>query len=119
MAISGGALSGFFAGIFGVGGAVRGAFLSAFDLPKAVYIATAGGIGLVIDTTRVATYALGGTRLESSLLWGLLLFVPSSFLGAKMAERIVARIPQEQFRVVIAAFLFLAGGKLLLFPSQP
>ena len=40
-AIFGGALSGFFAGMFGVGGAIRSAFLSAFDLPKAVFIATA------------------------------------------------------------------------------
>ena len=30
-AISGGALSGFFAGLFGVGGAIRGVFLSVFD----------------------------------------------------------------------------------------
>jgi len=38
-AVSGGVLSGFFAGIFGVGGAVRGVFLSAFDLPKSsIYI---------------------------------------------------------------------------------
>jgi len=36
--ITGGALSGFFAGIFGVGGAVRATFLTAFDLPKAIYI---------------------------------------------------------------------------------
>jgi hypothetical protein len=32
--ITGGTLSGFFAGIFGVGGAVRATFLTAFDLPK-------------------------------------------------------------------------------------
>lgn len=50
-AINGGALSGFFAGLFGIGGAVRSVFLSAFNLPKAVYIATAGAIALVIDTT--------------------------------------------------------------------
>src|SRR3989344_8661857 len=40
MALSGGALSGFFAGMFGVGGAIRSTFLSSFDLPKAVFIAT-------------------------------------------------------------------------------
>ena len=37
-ALCGGALSGLFAGFFGVGGAVRGAFLTAFNLPKEVYI---------------------------------------------------------------------------------
>ena len=52
----GGALSGFLAGLFGIGGAVRGLFLTSFDLPKAVYIVTAGAIALIIDTTRLTTY---------------------------------------------------------------
>lgn len=116
-AVAGGALSGFTAGIFGIGGAVRGAFLSAFDLRKAVYIATSGAIGLVIDTGRLVTYWWHGAQVNPRLLWGLLLFIPVSFLGARGAERIVERIPQHRFRAVIAAFLSLVGLKLLLFPS--
>jgi uncharacterized membrane protein YfcA len=57
--LSGGALSGFFAGMFGIGGAIRSMFLSAFDLPKEVYIATAGAIGLMVDATRIVTYLRG------------------------------------------------------------
>jgi len=116
-ATTGGALSGFFAGIFGVGGAIRGAFLTAFDLPKAVYIATAGAIGLAIDTTRIGTYITGGTALPTNLLWGLLLFIPASFVGAHFAKKIVDKIPQKQFRMVVAVFLLLVGIKLLVFPS--
>ncbi|MEX2054463.1 MAG: sulfite exporter TauE/SafE family protein [Candidatus Colwellbacteria bacterium] len=115
-ATTGGALSGFFAGVFGVGGAIRGAFLSAFDLPKAVYIATAGAIGLAIDTVRIGTYITGGTILPQNLLWGLLLFIPASFVGAHFAKKIVDRIPQKQFRMIIALFLLVVGIKLLLFP---
>ncbi|MFO7652401.1 MAG: sulfite exporter TauE/SafE family protein [Candidatus Krumholzibacteriia bacterium] len=117
-AIAGGTLYGFSAGIFGIGGAVRGAFLSAFDLPKSVYIATAGAIGLAVDSGRLATYWSEGAELGSRLGWGLLLFIPVSFVGAKIAERIVQRIPQERFRLVIAAFLCLVGLKLLLFPPS-
>jgi len=113
----GGGLSGFLAGLFGVGGAVRGAFLLAFDLPKAVYIATSGGIGLVIDSTRVITYWAGGTRLPEVLMLGLISFIPASLLGAKLAELVVERIPQQQFRIVVAVFLMLAGVRLLAFPS--
>jgi uncharacterized protein len=116
-AVSGGGLSGFFAGIFGVGGAVRGAFLSAYDLPKAVYISTAGAIALFIDTTRIATYVLNNVALAPDLFWGLLLFIPASFLGARAAKRIVDHIPQSKFRLVVAGFLFLVGMKFLLFPS--
>jgi hypothetical protein len=69
-----------------MGGAVRGLFLSAFDLPKSVYIATAGIIALFIDITRVTGYYVEGARLESKILWGMLIFIPASFLGAKAAK---------------------------------
>ena len=115
-ALSGGALSGFFAGMFGIGGAIRGMFLSAFDLPKAVFIATAGAIGLMVDATRIITYFTGGVVLEKELWRGLLLFIPVSFLGANIAKQIVDKIPQEKFRKVIAVFLFVVGLKLLLAP---
>jgi uncharacterized membrane protein YfcA len=115
-AISGGALSGFFAGIFGVGGAVRSAFLSAFDLPKAVYIATAGAIAFVIDITRISTYIYNEVTLNHRYLWGFLLFIPASFLGAGIAKRIVDRIPQKYFRIVVAVFLFIVGLKFLFLP---
>jgi len=116
-ALLGGALYGLTAGIFGVGGAVRGAFLAAYDLPKEVYIFTAGAIGLVVDTGRLVTYWGQGAELDPRLLWGLLLFVPVSFAGAKLGERLVARIPQERFRTVIAVFLALVALKLLVLPS--
>jgi uncharacterized membrane protein YfcA len=116
-AVSGGSLSGFFAGVFGMGGAVRSLFLSPFDLPKAVYIATAGAIALFIDTTRVTTYFFKGGRLEARLLWGMVVFIPASFLGAKVARGFVDKIPQKHFRTVIAVFLFLVALKLLFFPA--
>jgi uncharacterized membrane protein YfcA len=70
-ALSGGALSGFFAGIFGVGGAVRGAFLSAYNLPKEVYLFISGAIALVVDSTRLVTYWSAGVRLPVGLLLAL------------------------------------------------
>jgi uncharacterized membrane protein YfcA len=112
--ITGGALSGFFAGIFGVGGAVRATFLTAFNLPKAMYIATAGSIALLIDTTRIITYLNGGERLESVLLWGMLVFIPVSFLSAKIAKRIISYIPQKSFRLFITIFLALIGLYFLI-----
>ncbi len=114
--VAGGALSGFFAGAFGIGGALRSAFLSAFDLPKAEYIATAGAIGLLVDSTRIITYFTGGATLPKELWYGLLLFIPISFVGARVAKKIVGEIPQEKFRIVVAVFLLMIGAKLTLFP---
>jgi uncharacterized membrane protein YfcA len=113
----GGALSGFLAGVFGIGGAVRGLFLTAFNLPKAVYITTAGAIAIFIDTTRLATYFAEGARLPTLLLYGLPVFIAASFLGAAIAKRIVDKIPQQYFRKIVAVFLLLMGIKLLLLPA--
>ena len=107
--IAGGAFSGFSAGVFGVGGAIRATFLTAFDLPKAVYLVTAGSIALLIDSTRLITYLRGGTRLEPMLLWGMIVFIPGSFLGAQIAKRTVSHIPQKSFRLFITIFLALIG----------
>jgi uncharacterized protein len=116
VALAGGSLSGFTAGLFGVGGAIRGMFLSAFDLPKEVYIATSGAIGLLVDSSRIVTYFTGGARLEHALGWGLLAYIPASFAGAAVARLVVDRIPQQRFRMVVAVFLLAVGLKLIFHP---
>ncbi|MBI4090214.1 MAG: sulfite exporter TauE/SafE family protein [Candidatus Kerfeldbacteria bacterium] len=113
-AITGGALSGLMAGIFGIGGAVRGAALSAFNLPAATFIFTAGAIGVLIDSTRLITYLADGVAVPTRLLAGLFLFVPISFLGAKIGERLVKRVPAEKFRTIVAMFLFVIGVWLVV-----
>ena len=95
---------------------MRGMFLSAFDLQKAVYIATSGAIALVVDSTRIATYFTGGTRLEPLMMFGLLIYVPASLVGSVIGKRVVERVPQDQFRIFVAAFIFLAGLDLAIFP---
>lgn len=115
-AVSGGLLSGLFAGFFGVGGAVRGAFLTAFDLPKSVYIITSGIIALFIDITRVTRYLTGGTSLNPELLYALLACIPLSFAGAFIAKKVIDRIPQKIFRMFVGVFIGLVGIKLVIFP---
>lgn len=114
-AILGGGLSGFFAGLFGVGGAVRGAFLSSFNLEKAVYIFTSGAIAFTIDSARIAGYVTSGIRLRNLNLQLLTGSVVVSLAGAYLAKRMVDRIPQNKFRALIAAALLLVGVRYLLF----
>lgn len=59
--VIGGSLSGFFAGLIGTGGALS-AFLTAFNLKKGVYIATATTIALAVDMTRIPIYFSSGLR---------------------------------------------------------
>ncbi|KKU12330.1 MAG: hypothetical protein UX19_C0002G0037 [Candidatus Woesebacteria bacterium GW2011_GWA1_45_8] len=114
----GGAGSGFLGGISGVGGgALRAVVLTAFNLPKSAYIFISGLTGFVIDASRITTYFLGGTRINPDLTSGLIIFIPVSFLGAWIAKRLVNKIPQSKFRIVISIFLFLIGLKFLFFPN--
>jgi uncharacterized membrane protein YfcA len=112
-AICGGLLSGLFAGFFGVGGAVRSAFLAAFNLPKEVYVFTSGLIALFIDVTRVSQYILGGARMSAGLLYPLVLCIPISFMGAFLAKKFLNKLPQKLFRVFVGSFLALVGIMLL------
>ena len=113
-AVTGGLLSGLFAGFFGVGGAVRGAFLMAFNLPKAVYLFSSGLIALFIDFTRLSKYLSGGTRLDKPLLIALILCIPVSFLGAYLAKKLLNKIPQKTFRLFVGIFLALVAIKLII-----
>ena len=113
-ALVGGGLSGFFAGLFGVGGAVRGAFLTTFNLKKEVYIFTSGTIGLLIDTSRLIGYTKSGIRLASYNFTLLFVSILISFLGAYLARFAVGKIPQSKFRVVTAFGLVVVGIYYLL-----
>jgi hypothetical protein len=113
-AVAGGVLSGFFAGVFGVGGAIRSTFLSAFNLNKSIFIFTSGAIGILVDSARLTQYVSGGIQLSQTLLMSLILCVPTSLLGALLAKRLVERVPQTSFRMVIAIALFLVGLRYLL-----
>jgi hypothetical protein len=110
----GGLLSGIASGIFGVGGAVRSAFLNAFGLKKATYLFTAGAIGIMIDTTRIATYLQQGSVLTNLRVEWLLLGIPISLAGAWLAKMLVDQMPQRIFRLAVVTALFILGGYYFL-----
>lgn len=112
-AVVGGAVSGFAAGLIGTGGALRSSFLISFDLNKNVYIATAAVIAIAVDITRIPVYLAGGF-LDTRYYW----YIPVSFaiamVGSFLGKRIVNRISQHAFRIVVFCALFAVGLKLIL-----
>jgi len=114
-ALIGGGMSGFFSGLFGVGGAVRGTFLTAYNLDKAVFLFTSGAIGLLIDSSRLAGYVSGGIKLTNYSFPTLIAAVIVSLVGAYTAKQVVNKIPQEKFRMIIAIALFIVGIRYLFF----
>lgn len=108
----GGSVSGFLAGLIGTGGALRGAFLTAFALPKEQYIATAAAIALAVDITRIPVYVQEGFLSPPYYVYLPLLFV-IALVGSFTGKRIVDRVPQHQFEKVVLIALLAIGLKFL------
>ncbi len=110
--IIGGILSGFFAGMIGTGGALRGAFLSSFKLERSIYISTMAAISLAVDITRIPIYLESGYLPATHYYFVPLLFL-TAMMGSYLGKRIVYRIPQEQFRMFVLLFIILIGSKFI------
>lgn len=109
--ISGG-VSGFFAGIIGVGGALRGAFLQSFKLDKVKYIATAAIIAVAVDITRIPIY-LGSGFLQPEFYSFIPLLFIIAIAGVYVGKKIVNVIPQEIFRKIVLIAIALVSIKFI------
>lgn len=108
----GGGLSGFLAGLIGTGGALRGAFLTGFGLPKEKYIATAAAIALAVDVTRIPVYLAQGF-LESRFYWYIPVLLILALIGSFIGKQIVNKIPQKKFRKIVLTAIFIIGLKFI------
>ena len=113
-ALVGGGLSGFLAGLIGLGGAVRATFLIAFNLAKEAYVGTSAMIALVVDLTRIPTYLLTRVVQDASYYILLPFLVVSAYCGVKTGKVLLGKISQDVFRRVVLAALLLVGIKYLL-----
>lgn len=95
--ITGGALSGFAAGLMGTGGAIRGLVLSAFQLEKEVYIASSAIIDLGVDLSRSVVYVMNG-YVHRDILYLVPLLILVSLIGTYLGKLILNRIPSERFQ---------------------
>jgi uncharacterized membrane protein YfcA len=106
--VSGGALSGFTAGLLGSGGAIRGLTLAAFNIEKNVFIATSAVIDLGVDLSRGVVYFSNGYIHRHDLyLIALLLVV--SVAGTFAGKRLLKHINESQFRSFVLVLIFLIG----------
>ncbi|MBI2031560.1 MAG: sulfite exporter TauE/SafE family protein [Candidatus Levybacteria bacterium] len=110
--ILGGGLSGFLAGLIGTGGALRGAFLTAFGLPKEKYIATAAAIALAVDITRIPFYFAGGF-LSSQYYWYIPLLLVIALAGSFAGKQIVKRVPQKNFKKIVLIAILVVGLRFI------
>ncbi len=105
--------SGFFGGLAGNQGGLRSAALAAFDLPPAVFVATATATGLMVDLARAPVYLrLTGARLLP--LWQPIgIAVAGVLLGTVLGERILFGLSPARFGRVVGVAIGVLGVWLL------
>ena len=107
-AFTGGALSGFTAGLLGTGGAIRGLTMAAFNLEKSVFIATSAFIDFMIDFSRTFVYYDNGYIHKHDLIYVPFLFL-IGIAGTYIGKKILHYIPQEKFKVLSLSLILLIG----------
>ena len=112
----GGLVTGFFGGLTGQQGAFRSIFLLRSGLPAEQFIATGVMIAILVDLSRLTTYAASftATRLEPSAREGVLVLVGtvSAFAGAYVASRHLEKITIGTVRYSVAALMLVVGAAM-------
>ena len=110
--VGGGAAVGFVAGLIGTAGAVRGAFLTSWNLPPAVYLGTGALMGLGADAARVAVYTGSGLiKFEPILFISLGV---AALIGTIIGKFLVVKTKEKIFARIIFIALVAAGLRLIL-----
>ncbi len=109
----GGLLSGFFGGLTGQQGAFRSIFLLKTGLTPDRFIATGVMIAILIDLSRLATYAVsfrsGALDPQGREVLLVIVGTLSAFIGAYVATRRLDKVTIGAVRYVVAALMLVVG----------
>ena len=108
-----GAASGLGSALLGSVGPLTAPFFLAIGLTRAAYIGTEAASALAMHLTKIATYGAGSLLTTQVLLFGVGL-TPATLGGAWVGKKIVGRLSDRVF-VVLVEFGLLAAGVLFLF----
>ena len=110
----GGALSGFFGGLVGNQGGIRSAAMLGFDVGKRQFVATATAVAFLVDVARVPVYIALESRALARLWPEIGVAAAGVIVGTLFGERVLARVPERRFRMVIGTLLLMLGLSFLL-----
>ena len=111
--VVGGALSGFTAGLIGLGGAIRSMFLVSTKIEKEAYIATAAAIAVVVDVSRISVY-LASSSLDAQYYHYIIPLIAIAFIGTRVGIRLLKQLPGQVDKRAVLMLLLLVGIKMLL-----
>lgn len=104
----GGATSGLLAGLVGTGGAVRGLTLSAFHLPKDIFIATSAMIDFGVDASRAVVY-IGSGYFHKEHLFLIPFLIIISIVGSYLGKVLLKYTSENTFRYLVLGVVLLTS----------
>lgn len=108
-----GAASGLGSALLGSVGPLTAPFFLAYGLTRAAYIGTEAASALAMHLTKIATYGAGDLLTREVLLYGVAL-TPPTLLGAWVGKKLVGRISDRLFVVLVEIGLLAAGVLFLI-----
>jgi hypothetical protein len=109
-----GAVSGFLGGLVGNQGGIRSAALLGFDVPKEAFVASATAVGLIVDGARMPVYFVTERDGVMALAGLVALATVGVVAGTLIGKRVLVRIPERRFRLIVAGLLAILGGAMLV-----
>jgi uncharacterized membrane protein YfcA len=108
-----GAASGLGSALLGSVGPLTAPFFLAYGLTRAAYIGTEAASALTMHLSKIAAYGAGDLLTASVLLYGITL-TPATLAGAWIGKKIVGRISDRAFVILVEIGLLAAGGLFLI-----
>ncbi len=109
-----GLVFGFLSGLVGTVGPLMAPFFLAYGLMKGAYIGTEALATLVMRVISLAVYGSSALLTEATLAIGLLIGIVL-LIGAYVGRRILDRVPERIFPLLIELVLVVSGTHLLVF----
>ena len=108
-----GAASGLGSALLGSVGPLTAPFFLAVGLTRAAYIGTEAASALTMHLTKIATYGVGDLLTGQVWLYGAAL-TPATLLGAWVGKKLVGRISDRVFVLLVEIGLVVAGALFLI-----
>ena len=108
-----GLFGGVIGGLFGVGGPIYAAYLTARISDYTRMRATLSAVFSCSTGFRIVVFLISGLMLQKEVGWGVLLLVPSMLIGLTIGHRLHAKLSREQVGGFITVLLIASGISLL------
>ncbi|WP_034592823.1 sulfite exporter TauE/SafE family protein [Hamadaea tsunoensis] len=108
-----GAASGLGSALLGSVGPLTAPFFLAYGLARAAYIGTEAASALTMHLAKLGAYGAGDLLTRTVIVYGVVL-TPATLAGAWVGKRIVGRISDRVFVLLVEAGLLLSGVLFLV-----